>query len=265
MRHVEHVMGTVVSLDVRGPVPAGALERAVASLHEADRLFSTYRADSAVARLERGEVELGDCPAEVAEVLAACRVWNAVSAGAFDAWASGRLDPSGLVKGWAVQRASDLLHAAGCTVTSVNGGGDVVVRGTREDRPWRTGVADPLRRGQLLAVVEGTDLAVATSGATERGGHVLDPRTGRAADGLAGVTVVAPELVQADVCATAATVLGADALSWLEAQPGVEALVVDPRGRVSVTSGWAVRARPAPAAPRPAPRPVRLPAGALRT
>lgn len=121
--------------------------------------------------------------------------------------ADGRLDPCGLVKGWAVERAADLLHEAGAHDLCVNGGGDLQLRGeAAPGTPWRVGVADPARPGRLLTVVTGTDggpWAVATSGTAERGHHILDPHTGRPAHGLLSATVVGPSLTWADVYATA--------------------------------------------------------------
>lgn len=163
-----------------------------------------------------------------------------VTGGYFDVYAGGRLDPSGLVKGWAVEQASARLAAAGAPHTSVNGGGDVRLRGgAAPGRPWRVGLAHPLRRGTLVAVVEGGgDLAVATSGTAERGAHVLDPWTGRPAVGLAAVTVVGPELGSVDAYATAAFARGPAAREWLEGLPGHEGLGVGLDGGGWVTSGF---------------------------
>jgi len=110
---------------------------------------------------------------------------EAASDGYFNATIGGVLDPSGVVKGWAIERVSALLSAAGVRSHAVNGGGDVQLTGARSDgSPWRIGVAHPLRSGALATVVEGRDFAVATSGCAERGCHILDPRTGRAPVGL---------------------------------------------------------------------------------
>jgi len=216
----EPVMGTVVSLDLRGPVGPGgrqrcadAVDAACAVLHRADEDFSTYRADSWVSRLERGEVSPGDCPPQVREVLDACEHYRLETGGWFDCRAGGRLDPSGLVKGWAAAAAADCLDEAGIPSYSLNAGGDVVLRGLPEPgRPWSVGVVDPTDRARLLAAVPGDPAgarrAVATSGVAERGEHVLDPRTGRPSLDLLSVTVVAADLVLADVWATAVLAAG---------------------------------------------------------
>jgi thiamine biosynthesis lipoprotein len=234
-------MGTVFSLDIRTPgIDPAALDRAVAWLHGADATFSTYRADSPVSRLRRGEVAVDDCPPEVGHVLAWCARLQDETGGYFSAYPDGRLDPSGFVKGWAVERVSTLLGEAGSRSHCVNGGGDVQCVGDAGDgRPWRVGIADPHRPGELIATVAGTGLAVATSGTAERGGHVLDPHTGRPATGLAAVTVVGPHLTEADAYATAAFARGLGARSWLATLTGYSALVVTADGAVQATGALA--------------------------
>ncbi|KKD04741.1 FAD:protein FMN transferase [Streptomyces sp. WM6386] len=243
-------MGTVFSFDVRGGEPAAveaALARSVAGLHRADAVFSTYRDDSQISRLARGELTLDDCDPEVAEVLDLGAKAEEASDGWFSLRYEGHLDPTGIVKGWAVERAARSLSAAGATGVSLNGGGDVQLLGTPEpQRPWRVGVADPLRPGGLAAVVSaaGTaELAVATSGTAERGAHIVDPRTGRSAvTDLVAVTVVAPSVTWADCWATAAFAMGSrEGLRWLESLPDVEALLITAGDEVRCTGGLASR------------------------
>ncbi|MGW3949805.1 FAD:protein FMN transferase [Streptomyces sp. NPDC004752] len=250
VRHAEEVMGTVFSFDVRGGDPGAvraALDEAVAGLHRVDAVFSTYREDSQVSRLARAELTVADCDPEVAEVLQLAAEAERLSDGWFSTTYQGRLDPTGIVKGWAVERAARRIAAAGVSGVSVNGGGDVQMFGAPEpQRPWRVGVADPLRPGGLAAVVSaaGVDrLAVATSGTAERGAHIVDPRTGRTAvTDLVAVTVIAPRLTWADCWATAAFAMGSRAgLDWLESVPDVEALLITAGDEVRCTEGLAAR------------------------
>lgn len=200
LRHAEEVMGTVFSFDVRGGDPdtvRAALEEAVAQLHRVDAVFSTYRDDSQISRLARGELTVEECDEEVAEVLGLGAEAQRISDGWFSTRYGGRLDPTGIVKGWAAERAALRLAEAGASGVSVNGGGDVQLCGVPgAHRPWRIGVSDPLRPGALAAVVSAAgadELAVATSGTAERGAHIVDPRTGRpAVTDLLAVTVVGP-------------------------------------------------------------------------
>jgi thiamine biosynthesis lipoprotein len=234
-------MGTVFSLDIRDP---GRWDAAVAEvvrwLHRVDAVFSTYRADSDLSRLQRGEATVGELDPLVAPVLELCERYEADTDGAFSARPAGRIDPTGLVKGWAVEQASDLLRRAGSTAHSVNGGGDIQLAGSAgPGRPWRVGISDPANRQEILAVVQGSDLAVATSGLAERGNHIVDPRSGRTPTGLGSVTVVGPRLTEADVYATAAFARGAGALALIEERDGLEGLVIAADGSRSETSGFA--------------------------
>src|ERR1700719_2701638 len=153
LRHAEHVMGTVVSFDVpawAGHERAGApvLGQAAAWLHWADATFSPYRHDSDVSRFGRGSVALADCAPELAEVLAACAEVSARSGGYFTTRPGGRFDPSGYVKGWAIERAAAMLTAAGSAEHSVNGGGDIQCVGDRgPGQARRGGGTQPLPAG----------------------------------------------------------------------------------------------------------------------
>jgi thiamine biosynthesis lipoprotein len=242
VRHVEHVMGTVFSFDVRhpdSPELRAALARAVAWLHHVDTVFSTYKPDSQISRLRRGEQVEEPYLGEVTEVLRLCREAEQVSGGWFTTTPGGLLDPSALVKGWSVERASRMLSEAGLHRHGINGGGDVRLSGgAAPGRPWRTGIADPLAPGRIVAVVAGHDLAVATSGIAERGRHILDPYTAEPADALASVTLVGHDLAFADACATAAFAMGHQARAWVEGVEGIEAFAVAPSGGTWWTSGF---------------------------
>lgn len=235
-RHVEHCMGTVFSIDVRAPgVARTSIEDVLKWLHRVDAMFSTYRHDSQISRLGRGEVDVADCAPEVGEVLARCAELHEETGGYFDANFGGGLDPSGYVKGWAIERASALLAAAGSINHCVNGGGDVQCLGIPSaERDWQVGIAHPLRPGQLIATVTAHNSAVATSGTAERGRHITDPHASGAPNPLASVTVVGRRLATVDAYATAAFAMGARAEEWLAAK-GVRALLVGTDGRTAAT------------------------------
>jgi thiamine biosynthesis lipoprotein len=233
------IMGTTVSIDVRDVgVDKAALELALAVLRDIDARFSTYKADSQISRIDRGELVLSDADSDVREVLAACARLSAESGGAFDAFRDGHLDPSGYVKGWAAERAADVLRAAGAHNFSLNLGGDVICAGEREPgQPWRVGIRHPDNPAQMLAVVAVNDGAVATSGLYERGGHVTDARTGAVADAWRSLTVVAADLVTADSIATAALARGADGPQWAAERLGCSVVALDRDSRLFTSSG----------------------------
>lgn len=239
-RHVEHCMGTVFSIDIRDPGDwSAAVAEVVGWLHHVDEVFSTYRPGSDISRMQRRELRLADADPAVAEVLELCADAGSATRGCFSARRDGLIDPTGLVKGWAVEHASRLLREHGSAHHAVNGGGDLQLAGNAAPgRPWRIGISDPSDRGRVIATVTGSDLAVATSGTAERGAHITDPFTGRPVTHLAGATVTGPSLTRADAYATAAVVMGPDALSWIEGIPGHAALLVDPGGHLRTSARW---------------------------
>jgi FAD:protein FMN transferase len=254
-------MGTVFSIDIRDPGDwAGALRDVIAWLHDVDAVFSTYKDDSDISRVGRGELTVGAADPRVAEVLALCERAEADTGGLFTARWRGTtragkaavpvIDPTGIVKGWAIERASGILRAHGSRDHCVNGGGDIqLAGGATPGKPgdpgadWHVGISDPRDPARLVAVVAGRDIAVATSGIAERGDHIVDPRTGRPPDAatpasLVSATVTGPSLTLADAYATAAFVMGPAALDWVTAQPGYEALLVARDGTLTRTPGF---------------------------
>jgi len=237
VRYVDFVMGMPISLALRGAhaadeLAAGAWAEVMAALHDVDRVFSPFRSDSFVSRLNRGEIGLAACPVEMAEVLRLGKRAKRDSGGAFDVYRSNAdgtttFDPSGVVKGWAVDRAARALRWLDDTDFCLSAGGDMVCHVARPDAPaWRIGIEDPLDPAGVIATVEVRDGAVATSGLTHRGGHIVDARTGEVPTALASVTVVGTDLVRADIDATSAFALGADALGWLEGRRDIAGVVV---------------------------------------
>ena len=235
----ETVMGMPVSIHLRArhlpPEGDQAVAAVYAELRRLETIFSTYLPGSAVNLLADGVVAVDDCPHEVAGVLGLCELARDLTGGAFDAHrplpgGGVRLDPTGLVKGWAVERAAEPLRALAGTDFYVNAGGDILCHVADADRPaWRVGIEDPHHPDRVRAVVTLRDGGVATSGAARRGHHIWDPRAGRAADGPASVTVSGPTLLWADVLATAVYAGGADAADWATVM-GYDVDVVDHDG-----------------------------------
>lgn len=212
-RRTEHLMGTAVTVEIRDRVvPDRAIEHAFAWLRWVDRRFSTYDAASDVSRLNAGEIALTDTHPVVRKVLAHCDVLRAETDGYFDAHAPlpGGVDPSGFVKGWAVDVAFERLRRAGAQQLCIEAGGDVRVAGG----PWRVGIRHPRQHEQLAEVVTLHSGAVATSGAYERGAHVVDPHTGRPPVGTVSVTMIDRTLARADAHATAAFAMGCRGPVW---------------------------------------------------
>jgi thiamine biosynthesis lipoprotein len=263
---VEQVMGMPVSFHVRGPLARAAGEaadagqagqagqaapeavrRAIADLHRTDEIFSTWKAGSQISRLRRGELTPARCDPWVREVIALCDEARERSGGWFDAdlpdpsspGGERRFDPTGLVKGWAIERVTRELSAAlPDHDVLVNAGGDVAVRCRRTDTPdWRLGIEDPADRSRILATVPLRTGGMATSGTAARGAHIVDPRSGEPVARAGSVTVIGPDLMWADVHATAAFAMGAACEPYLATLAGHLSFVVRPDGTTATIPG----------------------------
>ena len=209
--------------------------------------FSPFRADSEVSRLMHSQVSPTEVSRDLAEVLEIAEIVEVLSDGAFDIRGhrkDGAADPTAVVKGWAVDRAADILVSGGLARFCISAGGDVLARGGSLSTPWRIGVAHPQDRGSVALVLEAGDLAVATSGTTERGAHIVDARSGRPAVELLTVTVAGPSLARSDAYATAAFAMGVAGLRWCDLLPGYAACGITSDGRMITTRGLARYRRP---------------------
>ncbi len=242
MQRVEHIMGMPIVVDVRDDdVPSIALDEVFDWFREVDQRFSTFKEQSEVSRIARGELDLVDAHADVHEVLERCAAAKEATNGYFDAEAGGTLDPSGLVKGWSVDRAAAILERAGARNYAVNAAGDIRLSGRAvPEWSWRVGIQHPTERDAVVKVIETRDLAVATSGEYARGAHVVDPHTGGRPEGVISVTVTGPELATADAYATAAFAMGAQrAIHWTaRLRDGYEAMTILADGRMLSTPGF---------------------------
>jgi thiamine biosynthesis lipoprotein len=250
---LETVMGTVVTIDVY-PEPHATDEQlawvrrqireACAVLHRADEVFSTWRPDSPISRLRRGEITAADAPAEVAGVVAACAAAREVSGGWFDPWAMpGGFDPTGYVKGWAAQKAlAALAPATGVSGAMVNAAGDIASSGRLPTgQPFRVGITDPAAPLRLAEIVELTG-SIATSGGYERGPHLIAPVTGQPTARVASASVTGPDLGLADALATGLAVAGTAGLRFVEAVAGYAALTIGFDGTRTSTPGFPLAA-----------------------
>ncbi len=198
-----------------------AIDRVDEYFHKVDKDFSTYKRDSEVSRIRRGELQVADASDGVKEVWKLCEHARELTLGAFDPWkVSGGFDPSGLVKGWAADTAAKMLVGAGIESVLINAAGDLVLRGGQlseegESKPWNIGISNPDDVNQIVKTFDVVDGSVATSGDYEKGAHIIDPHTGLIAIGARSASVVGPDGALCDVLATALMVDGRDAQRWM--------------------------------------------------
>jgi len=236
MHHVFDSMGTTVSLDWHehgthsGADAAARVERI---FDEFDRRFSLYRTDSEASRIAAGRLRLADSSDAMREAYALALEWRTATGGVFTPnRPDGVVDLSGVVKALAIERSGELLGASDRNGDwIVNAGGDVLV-----SAPRTVGIVDPADRGSLLTAVTltGTRRAVATSGSAERGDHIWRS----AADEFVQATVLADDIVTADVLATAIIAGGTETLDAVTRRWNVDVLTVDATGALLATPGF---------------------------
>ena len=208
---------------------------------QVDQRYSPYRETSELSRLNAGTLAPTEISPEFAQILLRCALTKAETGGWFDARRDGRLDPSGLVKGWAIERASELLTARGHRNHFVDAGGDAQASGRRGDgQPWRVGIRNPFNHEEIVKVLVLSDRGVATSGTAARGQHIYNPwRSEPLESDLVSLTVVGPSIYDADRLATAAFAMGRDGLAFIAEQPDLAAYAISADGTAQFTSEFA--------------------------
>jgi thiamine biosynthesis lipoprotein len=208
---------------------------------QVDWRFSPYIQSSEVCRFSKCEIDINAVSEEMREVLALAETTRIESQGAFNiVRPSGVIDPSGIVKGWAISKAAKMILSRGASSFYVEAGGDIQTNGmTEENDAWTVGIRSPFNDKEIIKVMALSGQGIATSGAYVRGDHIYDPRQpSRKLDQIVSVTVVADDVVDADRFATAGYAMGEDGVYFLESVVGVEAYVVDALGIATQTSGF---------------------------
>ena len=235
------VMGMPVTVSVAGPVPEGALARIFEHFVATDMRFSPFKPESEVSRYGRRDIGSSDLSSDMREVLDLVGLTARQSHGYFRPLHRGsRFDPSGIVKGWAIEKAARQLRAEGVENFFIDAGGDIQTAGRNaEGEAWRVGIRSPFDRSQVIKVVSLSGEGIATSGNYIQGDHIFDPhRPGKPIERIVSVTVIADDVLEADRFATAAFAMGEDAIHFIEEMPELEGYVVDADGVATMTSGF---------------------------
>lgn len=238
MKQTELIMGMPITIEVIGD-PADVTSKAFAYFRHVDEVFSTYKDAGEISRYNRKELSHTQLTQEVQDVLAECERYNHETEGFFDMTRpDGSIDPSGLVKGWSIKGAADIIRAAGAKDFFVSAGGDVQTGGhNAKGQPWQVGIINPFEPTKFAKQVQLSDNAIATSGTYERGAHIYNPHTGQPVGDIVSLSVIGPDIYDVDVLATAAFAMGKPGLKFL-AEHGYEAFMITARREVVVTAGF---------------------------
>lgn len=247
MRETRLMMGMPITIEVVGAADDTLHRLAFDYFDAVDRRFSTYRADSEISRINAGTLVPSDYSAQMLEVFALAEATRWDTDGYFDIRRpDGSLDPSGIVKGWAIRNAANLIREGGAANFFVDAGGDIQCSGkTAEGRDWSIGIRDPFHAEQIVKTIYPRGKGVATSGTYVRGQHIYDPHSpGRVISDLVGLTVIGADVLEADRFATAAFAMGLDGIGFIESVPDLEGYAIDASGIATMTSGFAALTQP---------------------
>jgi thiamine biosynthesis lipoprotein len=225
MRRVEQIMGMPITVDITECSAEAVFNAVFTRFHEIDERFSTYKPDSEVSRFRYGRVTENNLSAELKKVIAACKNAEAKTEGYFSAWASGAFDPSGYVKGWAIAEAGEIIEKYGFKAYCISAGGDILAR-SDSAKKWNIAIQDPADRSKILKKLSISNGAVATSGNYERGSHIINPKTKKPASELLSVTVSGPDIIKADILATACFAMGEKAADFMKRETSYRALII---------------------------------------
>ena len=219
-------MGMPITIEVLHCSDNDILESCFRILKNIDKRFSPYKPKSELSQMVEGVLKNAVSP-QMQEVIKACAWFEAQTDGYFSANYNGQFDPSGYVKGWAIQCVADYLKSANIGTFLINAGGDILCS-SDTSHVWGIGLQHPKVKHSVMGTISAKNTAVATSGTYERGNHIYNPLTGVAANDLLAVTVIGPDIILADVYATAVFAMGAtQGLGFIAKQHGYKAIIVD--------------------------------------
>lgn len=242
MRQTRILMGMPVTVEIVDPsATEEALAAVFAYFEYVDATFSTFKDTSEISRINRGELTFPEANADVRTIIALAEQTRRETGGYFDIINNGVCDPSGIVKGWAIQQAARIVQRQGFTNFYVDAGGDIQVGGYNScGQPWRIGIRNPFNSAEIVKVLAVSNRGVATSGTYVRGDHIYDPHhDDRVVRDIVSLTVVGPNIYEADRFATAAFAMGRTGIAFIENLPGFEGYMIDADHQATFTSGFA--------------------------
>ncbi len=239
MKQTQLIMGMPISVEITDAQTNQPFDKVFAYFKEIDNRYSTYKPGSEISRINTGLTK-DQWSAETVAVLQLCEETKRLSDGYFDISKHGYIDPSGLVKGWAINNAADMLKTMGYSNFYIEAGGDIQVAGSNGyGRRWRVGIRNPFNISQIIKIIEVTDVGIATSGTYIRGEHIYNPKDGYShPSGIKSLTVIAPNVYEADRFATSAFAMGRSGMNFIRALPSFEGYLIDEARMATYTEGF---------------------------
>jgi len=253
MREIRIIMGMPIEIEIVDTEVRDVFDDAFAYLVSVDERFSTFKEESEISRLNRGEVDVGATSEEMHKIFTLAEKTKKETHGYFDirrpdspAQESGILDPSGIVKGWAILNTAELIRKAEYENFFVNAGGDIAMSGLNANgEQWSVGIRNPFHTEEIVKVVYPRGKGIATSGSYLRGDHIYNPHAPKEkVKEIVSITVIGPDVLEADRYATAAFAMGREGIAFIENLPDVEGYMIDANGTATLTNGFAAYMSP---------------------
>lgn len=242
LRDTRIIMGMPVTVGIADKGADHALLESCFQLFaDVDARFSTYKNDSEISLINAGKIRMDAISTLMTEVFALAEKTRIESGGYFDICRpDGSIDPSGIVKGWAIHNVARRLKASGAFNFFVDAGGDVQASGkAAHGGDWMTGIRHPFDENAIIETVRLNGSGIATSGNYVRGSHIYNPHDPQSGTGQAvSLTVIGPDVLEADRFATAAFAMGEDGIYFIEDMPDLEGLLVTADGIMTKTTGF---------------------------
>ena len=241
MQQTKDIMGMHITVEIKDGNSEKGCGLVFNYLKYIDETFSTYKPNSEISKINRGELTERQYSPDIRKIFKLAEQTKRETRGYFDIYnPEGYIDPSGIVKGWAIWQASLMLERERYRHFFIDAGGDVQgIMSDPNSQPWRVGIRNPFNHQEIIKVLQITNQGVATSGTYERGQHIYDPHDSKKIiTDIVSLTVVGPNIYEADRFATAAFAMGHTGINFVESLDGFEGYVIDKAGIATLTSGF---------------------------
>ena len=239
MKQTKLIMGMPITIDLVDAKDTKVLSKVFDYFRQVDARFSPYKKDSELSKLNNGLIK-SKWSKPMREVIELCDQTKLISSGFFDINRNGVIDTSGLVKGWAINNAAKILDKLGFANYYIEAGGDIQLKGhNKEGNLWSVGIRNPFNINEIVKVLSITNHGVATSGTYLRGEHIYNPISNyESSSGIKSLSVIGPNIYEADRFATAAFAMGKNGIVFIESLPGFECYMIDEDKTATYTKGF---------------------------
>lgn len=222
-------MGMPITIDIPNCDNIEIFNEVYAEFERIDNSYSNYKPNSEVSMFTRGGITRTKLSRELKAIINACSQAEKATSGYFSAWAGGSFDANGYIKGWAISRAGELIEKLGYKTYCIGAGGDILARG---NKTWKIAIQDPFEKQKIVKIVNLKNQSIATSGNYEKGFHIVNPKTKKTVNYWASTSVVGPDIIKADILATACFAMGKKARRFMEGVAGYSLVTVSKAGKV---------------------------------